>query len=265
MKLWNTHPEIELGLGDATKGLAKIPFGQQLQEGQLPLPGAMEQQWSGLVVLAVQAAVWCLAAARLSSLNLLHDVIWKVVPGSTTWYCDPSSNYESFLVSSNKFHSIFIQPEWNSADFKQTKLWWGANFVLALWVYWYLYLYDDILFFKDFIYLSMRDTEGERQRQRQREKQVPCEKPDAGLDPRTVGSCPEPKADAQPLSHPGIPLYDCILRKWKTVPSRPCTITQLVKLISNHKNSRKWCVLCILCMHLPHLSPHRVSHYTEFL
>ena len=25
-----------------------------------------------------------------------------------------------------------------------------------------------------------------------------------GLDPGTPGSCPEPKADAQPLSHPGI-------------------------------------------------------------
>ena len=27
-----------------------------------------------------------------------------------------------------------------------------------------------------------------------------------GLDPRTPGSQPEPKADAQPLSHPGVPL-----------------------------------------------------------
>ena len=27
----------------------------------------------------------------------------------------------------------------------------------------------------------------------------------AGLDPRTPGSHPEPKADAQPLSHPGVP------------------------------------------------------------
>ena len=46
----------------------------------------------------------------------------------------------------------------------------------------------------------MRDTERERQRHGQREKQSPCRKPDAGLDPRTLGSCPEPKADAQPLS-----------------------------------------------------------------
>ena len=26
-----------------------------------------------------------------------------------------------------------------------------------------------------------------------------------GLNPGTLGSCPEPKADAQPLSHPGVP------------------------------------------------------------
>ena len=51
----------------------------------------------------------------------------------------------------------------------------------------------------------MRDTERERQRHRQREKPAPCRDPDAGLDPGTPGSCPEPKADAQPLSHPGAP------------------------------------------------------------
>ena len=30
--------------------------------------------------------------------------------------------------------------------------------------------------------------------------------PNVGLDPRTPGSQPEPKADTQPLSHPGIPI-----------------------------------------------------------
>ena len=45
----------------------------------------------------------------------------------------------------------------------------------------------------------------ERQRHRQREKQAPLGEPDAGLNPRTPGSCPEPKADTQPLSHPGAP------------------------------------------------------------
>ena len=49
----------------------------------------------------------------------------------------------------------------------------------------------------------MRDTE--RQSHRQREKQAPCGGPDVGLDPRTMGSKPEPKADTQALSHPGTP------------------------------------------------------------
>ena len=62
------------------------------------------------------------------------------------------------------------------------------------------------LFFKDFIYLFMRDTEKEKQREREREKQAPCREPDAGLNPRTQGSQPELKADTQPLSHPGVPL-----------------------------------------------------------
>ena len=56
-------------------------------------------------------------------------------------------------------------------------------------------------FFKDFVYLFMR----ERQRHRQREKQVPCKEPSTGLDPGTPGSRPEPKTDAQPLSHSDVP------------------------------------------------------------
>ena len=53
----------------------------------------------------------------------------------------------------------------------------------------------------------MRDTEIERQRHRQREKQTPCREPDVGLDPRTQGSRPESKADTQPLSHSGVPIF----------------------------------------------------------
>ena len=53
-------------------------------------------------------------------------------------------------------------------------------------------------------YLFMRDPERERQRHRHREKQAPCGDPDVGFDSRTQGSRPEPKADAQPLSHPGV-------------------------------------------------------------
>ena len=71
----------------------------------------------------------------------------------------------------------------------------------------------------------MRDTEThrERQRHRQREKQAPCRESDVGLDPRTLGSHPEPKADAQPLSYPGIPtffqrrhIYDRHMKRWST-------------------------------------------------
>ena len=43
----------------------------------------------------------------------------------------------------------------------------------------------------------------ERGRDRQREKQAPCGEPDMGLHPRTPGSQPQPKADAQLLNHPG--------------------------------------------------------------
>ena len=50
-----------------------------------------------------------------------------------------------------------------------------------------------------------RERERERQRHRQREKQAPRREPDMGLDPRTPGSHPGPKAGAKPLSHPGCP------------------------------------------------------------
>ena len=62
---------------------------------------------------------------------------------------------------------------------------------------------------KDFLLkiLFVRDTE-RRQRHRQREKQAPWREPDVELDPGTPGSHPELKADAQPLSHPGIPRKD---------------------------------------------------------
>ena len=43
----------------------------------------------------------------------------------------------------------------------------------------------------------MRDTE----------KQAPHGEPDAGLDPRILGSGPELKAVAQPLSYPDAPVY----------------------------------------------------------
>ena len=54
--------------------------------------------------------------------------------------------------------------------------------------------------------LFIDERHRERQRHRQREKQAPYRKPDVGLDPRTLGLYPEPKADAQPLSQPGLPI-----------------------------------------------------------
>ena len=36
-------------------------------------------------------------------------------------------------------------------------------------------------------------------------QRAPCREPDAEPDPRTWGPQPEPKADTQPLSHPGVP------------------------------------------------------------
>ena len=51
-----------------------------------------------------------------------------------------------------------------------------------------------------------RERERERQRHRQREKQAPCREPEVGLDPRTPGSLPGPKADTKSLS-PRDPRY----------------------------------------------------------
>ena len=54
----------------------------------------------------------------------------------------------------------------------------------------------------------IQDRHRERGRDRQRKKQASCGEPDVGLDRRTLGSHPEPKADAQLLSHPGAPKID---------------------------------------------------------
>ena len=59
-------------------------------------------------------------------------------------------------------------------------------------------------FFKIYLFIHERQTR-ERQRYRQREKQAPCGESDVGLNPRTLGSHPELKADARPLSHPRAP------------------------------------------------------------
>ena len=76
----------------------------------------------------------------------------------------------------------------------QCLLTWETNWIVKAYIYFLRF------------YLFIHERYRERQIQRQREKQAPSRKPDAGLDSRILGSCPEPKADAQPLSHPGIPV-----------------------------------------------------------
>ena len=69
------------------------------------------------------------------------------------------------------------------------------------------------------IYLFIHEKHREKQRHRQKEKQALCEEPNAELDPRTLGSHPEPKADAQPLGPPGTPAGALSNRRRKEHPS----------------------------------------------
>ena len=69
-----------------------------------------------------------------------------------------------------------------------------------------------VFFLRFYLFIHKRHTE--RQRYRQREKQAPRSEPDVGLDPGTPGPRPEPKADTQPLSHPGIPKFKILNKKF---------------------------------------------------
>ena len=84
----------------------------------------------------------------------------------------------SFLFSHNSGHRQILIPT--------RSVYWEANGHLKM------------KFLKKIIFIYSWETQRERQRHRQREKQAPCREPNAGLDPRTPGSWPEPKADAQP-------------------------------------------------------------------
>ena len=61
-----------------------------------------------------------------------------------------------------------------------------------------------IIFLRFYLFIHERHGERGRDIGREREKHVPCGEPHVQLHPGTPGSCPELKADAQPLSHPGI-------------------------------------------------------------
>ena len=68
----------------------------------------------------------------------------------------------------------------------------------------YLHIF---FFLRFYLFINERHTHTEGQRHRQREKQAPCREPDEGLDPVTQDHALGPKSDAQPLSHPGIPIF----------------------------------------------------------
>ena len=57
------------------------------------------------------------------------------------------------------------------------------------------------------------------------------QEPDAGLDPRTPGSRPGLKADAKPLTHPGIPfavvLKTVTAQVHKTILEGPYSLIQM--------------------------------------
>ena len=66
--------------------------------------------------------------------------------------------------------------------------------------------YFALFFLRFYLFIHVRHRKRERRRHRQRQKQASCREPDVGLDPRTPGSRPGPKAGAQLLSHPGVPI-----------------------------------------------------------
>ena len=52
-------------------------------------------------------------------------------------------------------------------------------------------------------YLFTHERHRKRQRHKHGKKQAPCREPDVRLNPRTLESGPDPKADVQPPSHSG--------------------------------------------------------------
>ena len=76
---------------------------------------------------------------------------------------------------------------------------------------WNSLLIISLSLFLNILFTHLLERERERQQastssgEGQREKQALCEEPSVGLHPKTPGSWPELKVDAQPLSHPGAP------------------------------------------------------------
>ena len=67
--------------------------------------------------------------------------------------------------------------------------------------------------FEDFIYLYLTERESISRGRRGRSSHPPSREPDVGLDPRTPGSSPEPKANASPMEPPQNPWNQQVLIK----------------------------------------------------
>ena len=106
------------------------------------------------------------------------------------------------------------------------------------------------IFFLDFIYLFMRDTERERKRQKhkQRDKQAPCREPDVGPDPRSPGSSPGLKV---------------VLNRWAT-RAAPVHISWGFPWSTSGLHSTWFCSTCILGKpHLLHIFPYFQQKFSQ--
>ena len=79
------------------------------------------------------------------------------------------------------------------------------------------------LFFFFKIYLFMRDTEREARDTSGERSRLPARSPMWDSIPGPPGSHPEPKADAQPLSHPGV-LYSSLLNSTSMLLPLPVSL-----------------------------------------
>ena len=86
-------------------------------------------------------------------------------------------------------------------------------------------------------YLLGRHTERSRDIGRGRSRL--CWEPDWGLDPRTLGSGPEPKADTQPLSHPGAPAILNFMPTVKSSHPNPSPVGSFRRAIGGTRAIRK--------------------------
>ena len=78
----------------------------------------------------------------------------------------------------------------------------------------------------------MRDTHRKRGRDTGRGRSRPPRKePDTGLNLRTPGSRPEPKADIQPLSHPGIQSHTILMAIDYQPPAYVLSIGKAIQLV----------------------------------